>query len=100
MVYCNGVPSFLDYAYPHIQEDDLKVLYPSVKCSNRYRKVQREVHKHLLEEGIRHDYTTQHCHGENGDSDTDNNRDEDDENNNLENFQQNEVYDMIKECFS
>lgn len=100
MVYYNGVPSFLDYAYPHIQEDDLKVLYPCVKCSNRYRKVQREVHKHLLEEGIRHDYTTQYCHRQNGDNDTDNDRDEDDENDNLENFQQNEVYDMIKKCFS
>ncbi|KDO43628.1 hypothetical protein CISIN_1g041832mg [Citrus sinensis] len=100
MAYYNGVPSFLDYACRHIQEDDMKILCPYVKCSNRYRKIRSEVHKHLLEEGIRRDYTTWYCHGENGDRDTDNDRAENDENGNLENFQQNEMYDMIEEGFS
>ena len=39
MTYYNGVPSFLDYAYRHIQEDDMKILCLCVKCSNRYRKI-------------------------------------------------------------
>lgn len=100
MAYYNGVPSFLDYVYHHIQEEDMKILCPCVKCSNKYRRVWSEAHKHLLEEGIRRDYTTLYCHGENGDSDSDPNGDADDNNKNYENIQQNEMYNLIQKGVS
>ncbi|KAL9448139.1 hypothetical protein AB3S75_015584 [Citrus x aurantiifolia] len=100
MAYYNGVPSFLDYTYRHIQEVVMKILCSCVKCSNRYRRVRSEVDKYLLEEGIRRDYTTWYCHGENGDSDSDTYGDVDDGNENYENIQLNEMYNLIQEGFS
>lgn len=62
--YINGVESFLNYAFQHIREEDMKINCPCVNCSNRYRMTRNEVQCHLLFKGIRHDYTTWYLHGE------------------------------------
>ncbi|KAL5789568.1 hypothetical protein ACOSQ2_004456 [Xanthoceras sorbifolium] len=51
--YFEGVECFLDYAYSHIQYEDMKILCPCIKCNNRYRRIRSKVHEHLLYRGIR-----------------------------------------------
>ncbi|KAM2327827.1 hypothetical protein ACFXTH_014358 [Malus domestica] len=69
--YFNGVETFLDYAYNHLQLDDAKILCPCVKCSNRYKKVKVEVQQHLLYNGIIKNYTRWYLHGEDENDETD-----------------------------
>ncbi|CAN6547389.1 unnamed protein product [Malus baccata var. baccata] len=69
--YFNGVETFLDYAYNHLQPDDAKILCPCVKCSNRYKKVKVEVQQHLLYNGIIKNYTIWYLHGEDENDETD-----------------------------
>ncbi|KAM2547018.1 hypothetical protein EV2_019588 [Malus domestica] len=69
--YFNGVETFLDYAYNHLQPDDAKILCPCVKCSNRYKKVKVEVQQHLLYNGIIKNYTRWHLHGKDENDETD-----------------------------
>ena len=68
--YFAGVESFLNYAYNHVKPDDSKIFCPCSKCSNRYRHLRYEAHKHLLYNGIKLTYTTWylHCEGEDEDS--------------------------------
>ncbi|CAN6704247.1 unnamed protein product [Malus baccata var. baccata] len=58
--YFNGVETFLDYAYNHLQPDDAKILCPCV-----------EVQQHLLYNGIIKNYTRWHLHGEDENDETD-----------------------------
>ncbi|KAK7820095.1 hypothetical protein CFP56_039239 [Quercus suber] len=65
--YINGVENFLEYAFKHSIDGDMKINYPHIDCSNKYRRTQDEVQYHLLFRIIRRDYTTWYLHGE-GDS--------------------------------
>ncbi|CAB4308582.1 unnamed protein product [Prunus armeniaca] len=75
--YFVGVESFLNYAYNHVKPDDSKIFCPCSKCSNRYRHLRYEVHKHLLYNGIKLTYTTWYLHGEGEDEDIDESDDSD-----------------------
>lgn len=63
--YVNGVESFLNYAFQHIREEDMKI------NSNRYRRTQDEVQHHPLFKGIRYDYTIWYLHGKDDTSEND-----------------------------
>ncbi|XP_034202728.1 uncharacterized protein LOC117617460 [Prunus dulcis] len=78
--YFAGVESFLNYAYNHVKPDDSKIFCPCSKCSNRYRHLRYEVHKHLLYNGIKLTYTTWYLHGEGEDDDSDESDESDSDN--------------------
>ena len=65
--YVYGVENFLEYAFKHSIDGDMKINCPCIDCSNRYRRTRDEVQYHLLFRSIRRDYTTWYLHGE-GDS--------------------------------
>ncbi|KAM1234555.1 hypothetical protein ACFX2J_004118 [Malus domestica] len=98
--YFNGVETFLDYAYNHLQPDDAKILCPCVKCSNRYKKVKVEVQQHLLYNGIIKNYTRWHLHGEDENDETDesnNDSDSDGSENDVINMEQDDDMHVLKD---
>ncbi|KAM1003860.1 hypothetical protein ACFX1X_004177 [Malus domestica] len=98
--YFNGVETFLDYAYNHLQPDDAKILCPCVKCSNRYKKVKVEVQQHLLYNGIIKNYTRWHLHGEDDNDETDesnSDRDSDGSENDVINMEQDDDMHVLKD---
>ena len=34
--YFNGVQNFLEYAFHHVKDEDMKINCPCVECCNRY----------------------------------------------------------------
>ncbi|CAL2257438.1 unnamed protein product [Prunus armeniaca] len=98
--YFEGVESFLNYAYNHVKLDDSKIFCPCTKCSNRYRHLRYEVHKHLLFNGIKLTYTTGYLHGEDEDEDSDDSDecDSDNDGNEVASMERdNDMYGLIEE---
>ena len=89
--YINGVENFLEYAFKHSIDGDMKINYPCIDCSNRYCRTWDEVQYHLLFRGIRRDYTTWYLHGE-GDS-------EEEGDSEVEGDDDDGMFDMIKDAY-
>ncbi|GMY20189.1 hypothetical protein FCV25MIE_15428 [Fagus crenata] len=77
--YVNGVEKFVEYAFQHIKDDDMKIKCPCNDCSNRYRRTRAEVERHLLWRGMRRDYTRWHLHGEGNSENDEEDSDEDED---------------------
>ena len=88
--YINGVENFLEYAFKHSIDGDMKINCPCIDCSNKYRRTRDEFQYHLLFGGIRRDYTTWYLHGE-GDSEVEG--DDDD------GMLYGDMFDMIKDAY-
>ena len=65
--YINRVENFLECAFKHSIDGDMKINCPCIDCNNRYHWTRDEVQYHLLFRGIKRDYTTWYLHRE-GDS--------------------------------
>ena len=94
--YINGVENFLEYAFKHSIDGDMKINYLCIDCSKMYHRTQDEFQYHLLFRGIRRDYTTWYLYGE-GDSEEegDNEVEGDDDDGML----YGDMFDMIKDAY-
>ncbi|XP_020426545.1 uncharacterized protein LOC109950821 [Prunus persica] len=97
--YFAGVESFLNYAYNHVKPDDSKIFCPCSKCSNRYRHLRYEAHKHLLYNGIKLTYTTWYLHGEGEDEDSDESDSENDGHDVASMEQDDDMHGLIEEGY-
>ena len=94
--YVNGVENFLEYAFKHSIDGDMKINYPCIDCSNRYRRTQDEVQYHLLFRVIRRDYTTWYLHGE---DDSEEEGDSEVEGDDDDGMLYGDMFDMIKDAY-